>query len=162
MAAYFEAVVLAGAQPKLASNWVIGDVLKWLNAVKGSTFDAFVKLLPASNLAALLMRIEDNTISNMAGKTVFIELVYAPQMMLKTPLEHVDDIIKLKDLKQLNDSSALEKIIDDVLAANAKNVAEFKAGNAKAFNALVGQAMKETQGKANPAQVNELLKKKLG
>ena len=162
MAAYFEAVVLAGAQPKLASNWVIGDVLKWLNAVKGSTFDAFVKLLPASNLAALLVRIEDNTISNMAGKTVFIELTYAPLTMFETPLAHVDAIIEAKGLKQLNDTGTLEKIINDVLAANAKNVAEFRAGNAKAFNALVGQAMKATQGKANPAQVNALLKTKLG
>ena len=74
----------------------------------------------------------------------------------------VDTLIDSLGLKQISDTSALEKIIDDVLAANAKNVAEFKAGNTKAFNALVGQAMKATQGKANPAQVNALLKTKLG
>jgi aspartyl-tRNA(Asn)/glutamyl-tRNA(Gln) amidotransferase subunit B len=74
----------------------------------------------------------------------------------------VDALIAAKGLKQMNDSGELEKIIDDVLAANAKNVAEVRAGNAKAMNALVGQAMKATKGKANPAQVNELLKKKLG
>ena len=162
MAAYFEAVVLAGVQPKLASNWVMGDVSKWLNAVEGSTFDAFVELLPASTLAALIVRINDNTISNIAGKTVFIELTYASPTMFETPLAHVDAIIEAKGLKQLNDSAALEKIIDDVLAANAKNVAEFRAGNTKAFNSLVGQAMKATQGKANPAKVNALLKTRLG
>ena len=74
----------------------------------------------------------------------------------------VENLVEVKGLRQLNDSGALEKIIDDVLAANIKNVAEFRAGNAKAFNALVGQAMKATQGKANPAQVNALLKTKLG
>ena len=74
----------------------------------------------------------------------------------------MEAIIDAKGLKQMSDSGELEKIIDDVLAANAKNVDEIKAGNTKAMNALVGQAMKATQGKANPAQVNELLKKKLG
>ena len=74
----------------------------------------------------------------------------------------VDAIIEAKGLKQMSDTGELDKIIDDVLAANAKNVEEVKAGNAKAFNALVGQAMNATKGKANPAQVNELLKKKLG
>jgi aspartyl-tRNA(Asn)/glutamyl-tRNA(Gln) amidotransferase subunit B len=73
-----------------------------------------------------------------------------------------DTIIEVKDLKTTSDSGELEKIIDDVLAANAKSVEEFRAGKEKAFNALVGQAMKATRGKANPAQVNELLKKKLG
>ena len=74
----------------------------------------------------------------------------------------IDQIIEAKGLKQMSDSGELEKIIDDVLAANAKNVEEVRAGNTKAMNALVGQAMKATKGKANPAQVNELLKKKLG
>ena len=74
----------------------------------------------------------------------------------------VDAVIQAKGLKQMNDSGALEKIIDDVLSANVKNVAEFKAGNDKALNALVGMAMKASKGKANPAQVNEMLKSKLG
>ena len=76
--------------------------------------------------------------------------------------DEVDTHIEAKGLKQMNDSGALEAIIDEVLAANAKNVEEYKAGNAKAFNALVGQAMKASKGKANPAQVNDMLKKKLG
>ena len=76
--------------------------------------------------------------------------------------KQVDAIIEAKGLKQMSDAGELEKIIDDVLAANAKNVGEVKAGNAKAMNALVGQAMKATKGKANPAQVNALLKKKIG
>jgi aspartyl-tRNA(Asn)/glutamyl-tRNA(Gln) amidotransferase subunit B len=76
--------------------------------------------------------------------------------------QDVDAVIDAKGLKSMSDTGELEKIIDDVLAANAKNVEEVKAGNAKAFNALVGQAMKASKGKANPAQVNDLLKKKLG
>jgi aspartyl-tRNA(Asn)/glutamyl-tRNA(Gln) amidotransferase subunit B len=76
-------------------------------------------------------------------------------------LQDVDEIIEVRGLKQMNDSSALEQIIDAVIAANADNVAQFKAGKEKAFNALVGQAMKASKGKANPAQVNDLLKKKL-
>jgi aspartyl-tRNA(Asn)/glutamyl-tRNA(Gln) amidotransferase subunit B len=94
------------------------------------------------------------TISNNAARQVFDTLWNGDGT-------DVDAVIEAKGLKSMSDTGALEKIIDDVLAANAKNVAEFKAGNAKAFNALVGQAMKATQGKANPAQVNELLKKKL-
>ena len=74
----------------------------------------------------------------------------------------VDAIIEAQGLKQMNDSGALEKIIDEVIAANPDNVAQFKAGKDKAFNALVGQAMKASKGKANPAQVNEMLRKKLG
>ena len=73
----------------------------------------------------------------------------------------VDAVIEAKGLKQMNDTGALERILDEVIAANADNVAQFKAGKDKAFNALVGQAMKATKGKANPAQVNELLRKKL-
>jgi aspartyl-tRNA(Asn)/glutamyl-tRNA(Gln) amidotransferase subunit B len=81
---------------------------------------------------------------------------------LAAVIEEIDAIIEAKGLKQMNDSSALEAITDEVLAANAKNVEEYKAGNAKAFNALVGLAMKASKGKANPAQVNDMLKKKLG
>ena len=79
-----------------------------------------------------------------------------------TDQERVDRIIEARGLKQMNDTGALEKIVDEVIAANAKSVDEYKSGKDKAFNALVGQAMKATKGKANPAQVNELLKKKLG
>ncbi len=162
MAAYFESVAKTCGKPKLASNWIMGEVSKWLNAVEDHTFEEFTEFVPARNLAALLTRIDDNTISSAAGKTVFVELTHAPGTMFDTALAYVDSIIEFKGLKQMSDSGELEKIIDAVLAANAKNVEEVRAGNTKAMNALVGQAMKATKGKANPVQVNELLKKKLG
>ncbi len=161
MAAYFEAVAKACNQAKLASNWIMGEVSKWLNAVEDHTFEEFAEIVPARNLAALIVCIADNKISNSAGRTVFTELTHAPGTRFDTALAYVDSIIEAKGLKQMSDTSELEKIIDNVLAANAKNVEQVRAGNAKAFNALVGQTMKATQGKANPAQINELLKKKL-
>ena len=151
MAAYFEATAKACGQPKLASNWVMGELSRRLNS--GEL--AFEQLpVSSTQLAALIGRIADGTISNNAAKQVFDALW--------SEGGEVDAIIEAKGLKQMNDSSALEAIIDEVLAANSKNVEEYKAGNAKAFNALVGQAMKASKGKANPAQVNELLKNKLG
>jgi aspartyl-tRNA(Asn)/glutamyl-tRNA(Gln) amidotransferase subunit B len=150
MAAYFEETAKACGQPKLASNWIMGEVSRRLN----SSELAFEQLpVSSTQLAALIGRIADGTISNNAAKQVFDALW--------SEGGEVDAIIETKGLKQMNDSSALEAIIDEVLAANAKNVEEYKAGNAKAFNALVGQAMKASKGKANPAQVNELLKNKL-
>ena len=111
----------------------------------------------------LLSKIALGEISNNAAKQVFEDLWNAPQNSDGTrQLQNIDEIVAIRGLKQMSDTGELEKIIDDVLAANAKNVEEVKAGNAKAMNALVGQAMKATKGKANPAQVNELLKKKLG
>ena len=115
--------------------------------------------VPAPTLAKIINRIVDDTISNASAKKLFLEFWAAETVV--SP-EEVDTHIEAKGLKQMNDSGALEAIIDDVLAANAKNVEEYKAGNAKAFNALVGQAMKASKGKANPAQVNDMLKKKLG
>ena len=151
MAAYFEATAKACGQPKLASNWIMGEVSRRLNS--GEL--AFAQLpVSSTQLAALIGRIADGTISNNAAKQVFDALW--------TDGDEVDAIIDAKGLRQMNDSSALEAIIDEVLAANAKNVEEYKAGNAKAFNALVGQAMKASKGKANPAQVNDMLKQKLG
>jgi aspartyl-tRNA(Asn)/glutamyl-tRNA(Gln) amidotransferase subunit B len=107
----------------------------------------------ASQLGALIGRITDNTISNNAARQVFDALW--------SEGGEVDAVIEAKGLKQINDTGALEAIIDEVLAANPKNVEEFKAGNAKALNGLVGPIMKASKGKANPAQVNELLMKKL-
>ena len=152
IAAYFESVATASKQPKLASNWVMGELARRLN-VDGKT----VESSPVSSqmLAAVVGRIADNTISNNAAKQVFDALWNGEDT-------NVDAIIEVKGLKQMSDSGELEKIIDAVLAANAKNVEEVKAGNAKAMNALVGQAMKATQGKANPAQVGELIRKKIG
>ena len=151
MAAYFEEAATACGQPKLASNWIMGEVSRRLNASESSIEQAPVS---AQALAALIGRIADGTISNNAGKQVF-EALWSGQT------QDVDAIIAAKGLKQMNDTGALEQIIDTVIAANADNVAQFKAGKDKAFNALVGQVMKASQGKANPAQVNELLKKKL-
>jgi aspartyl-tRNA(Asn)/glutamyl-tRNA(Gln) amidotransferase subunit B len=101
----------------------------------------------------LLKRVADNTISNNAAKQVF-EAMWAGN-------NDVDAIINQLGLKQVSDSGAIEAIIDEVLAANPAMIEEFKAGKEKAFNALVGQAMKASKGKANPAQVNEVLKRKL-
>ena len=103
----------------------------------------------------LVGRIQDGTISNNAARQVLDALWSEPQ-------DTVDALIEAKGLKQMNDTDALEKIVDAVLAANPKNVAQYRAGNAKALNALVGQIMKGSQGKANPQQVNALLLQKLG
>ena len=150
-AAYFEAANAACAQPKLVANWIMGEISKRLNADGGDIASAPVS--PAT-LGALINRIQDGTISNNAARQVF-EALWTGEGA------DVDTVIDAKGLKQMNDSGALEAILDAVLAANAKSVEDFRAGKEKAFGALVGQAMKATKGKANPAQVNELLKKKL-
>lgn len=150
LADYFVSVVNVGAEAKQAANWVMGAVSAKLNAEDKTIAES---PLSAQQLAQLLKRISDNTISNNAAKQVF-EAMWAGE-------GEVDTIIEAKGLKQVSDSGAIEAIIDEVLAANAAMVEEFKAGKEKAFNALVGQAMKASKGKANPAQVNEILKKKL-
>jgi len=160
MAAYFETVAQACKQPKLASNWIMGEVSRRLNAGEIAIEQAPVG---AEMLAALIGRITDGTISNNAAKQVF-DLLWAAGRIARGTLhsDYVDRVIEEEGLKQMNDSSELEKIVDDVLAANPKNVEEYKAGNTKALNALVGQIMKASKGKANPQQVNDLLRKKLG
>ena len=152
MGAYFEAAAKASGQPKLASNWVMGEISKRLNAEEIGIEAAKV---PAAQLAALIGRIQDGTISNAAARQVF-------EALWSGEASEVDAVIEAKGLKQMNDTGALEKIVDEVIAANPDNVAQFKAGKDKAFNALVGQVMKASKGKANPAQVNELLRSKLG
>jgi aspartyl-tRNA(Asn)/glutamyl-tRNA(Gln) amidotransferase subunit B len=152
IAAYFEATTKACGQPKLASNWIMGEVSRRLNADELGIAACPVSAL---TLAALIGRIADATISNNAAKQVF-------DAIWNGEGTEVDALIEAKGLKQMNDTGELEKIVDAVLAANPKNVDEFKAGNTKALNALVGQIMKGSQGKANPAQVNTLLMKKLG
>lgn len=151
MAAYFERTAKACGQAKLASNWVMGEISRRLNTEEIG-MDA-VKV-SSDQLAALIKRISDGTISNNAAKQVF-EALWTGEG------SHVDAVIEAKGLKQMNDTGALEKIIDEVIAANPGNVEQYKAGKDKAFNALVGQVMKASKGKANPAQVNELLKAKL-
>jgi aspartyl-tRNA(Asn)/glutamyl-tRNA(Gln) amidotransferase subunit B len=157
MAAYFEAAAKACGQAKLASNWIMGEVSRRLNAADIGIEQAPVS---AAQLAALIGRIADNTISNSAAKQVF-DALWTEGADAASGAARVDAIIEAKGLKQMNDTGELEKIIDEVLAANPKNVAEYKAGNAKALNGLVGPIMKASKGKANPAQVNALLLKKL-
>jgi len=156
MATYFEAVVAKAGkeQAKAAANWLMGDVSSTLNREGVDIAAAPVK---AQQLALLLQRIADGTISNKIAKEVFAAMWEARSEQATL----ADDIIEAKGLKQISDSGALEKIIDEVLAANAKSVEEYRAGKEKAFNALIGQAMKATKGKANPAQLTELLKQKL-
>ena len=150
VADYFVSTVKAGADAKPAANWVMGAVSAKLNAEEKPIVQSPVS---AAQLADLLKRIADNTISNNSAKQVF-ESMWAGE-------GEVDAIVAAKGLKQETDSGAIESMIDDVISANSAMVEEFKAGKEKAFNALVGQAMKASKGKANPAQVNELLKKKL-
>jgi aspartyl-tRNA(Asn)/glutamyl-tRNA(Gln) amidotransferase subunit B len=152
MASYFQEAVRVCKEPKLASNWVMGEVSRKLNAEERDF--AEIPVSPVL-IGELIARIKSGVISNNAAKQVFDALWSGEGT-------DVDALIEAKGLKQMNDSGALEKIIDEVIAANADNVAQYKAGKDKAFNALVGQAMKASKGKANPQQVNELLKKKLG
>ena len=151
MAAYFEDTAKACGQPKLASNWVMGEISRRLNTEEIG-MDA-VKVSSAQ-LGQLIARISDNTISNNAAKQVF-EALWVGEG------SEVDAVIAAKGLKQMNDTGALEAIIAEVIAANPANVEQYRAGKDKAFNALVGQVMKASKGKANPAQVNALLKAKL-
>ncbi len=170
MAAYFEETAKACGQPKLASNWIMGEVSRRMNA-DDMDFSHVAQRVSAFQLATLVIRINDNVISNSAARQVFESLWALASNDVTVALTgvgavgtvgDVDAIIESKGLKQMNDSGELEKIIDEVLAANPKNVEEYKAGNAKALNGLVGPIMKASKGKANPAQVNDLLKKKLG
>ncbi|MBB3196155.1 Asp-tRNA(Asn)/Glu-tRNA(Gln) amidotransferase subunit GatB [Roseateles terrae] len=152
MARFYEAAREVSGAPKLVANWLMGEVSRRLNAEERE-IDA-APVTPAQ-LGQLIRRIQDGTLSNNSAKQVF-EALWTGEG------SDVDALVEAKDLKQSNDTGELERILDEVLAANARSVEEFRAGKEKAFNALVGQAMKATKGKANPAAVNELLKKKLG
>ena len=156
MAVYFEAVVTraGAAQAKLAANWLMGDVASTVNR---EGIDIAAAPVSAEQLALLLQRIADGTISNKIAKDVFA-IMWDEKA---ADAGAADRIIDAKGLKQISDSGALEKIVDDVLAANAKSVEEFRAGKEQAINALIGQAMKASRGKANPAQLTELLRQKL-
>ncbi|MEX8517443.1 MAG: Asp-tRNA(Asn)/Glu-tRNA(Gln) amidotransferase subunit GatB [Leptothrix sp. (in: b-proteobacteria)] len=158
---YYEQARDTCTQPKLVANWMMSEVSRRLNAEGREIAAAWVR---PSALAAIISRIVDGKISNSAARQVFDELWRDAPFPggSASGADAVDAVIEAKGLKQMNDSSALEAILDAVLAANPKSVDEYRAGKDKAFNALVGQAMKASKGKANPAQVNELLKKKLG
>lgn len=150
LADYYIQTVNAGADAKLAANWVMGGISAKLNSEEKAIGDSPVS---TQQLAQMVKRIADGSISNNAAKQVF-EALWNGEA-------EVDAIIEAKGLKQVSDSGAIEAMVDEVLAANQAMVEEFKSGKDKAFNALVGQTMKASKGKANPAQVNEILKKKL-
>src|SRR5450830_903062 len=156
MASYFEAVVASAGQAnaKIAANWLMGDLASTLNRENVDIADSPVE---ASQLALLLKRIADGTISNKIAKEVFAGIWEAKS----NDANIADTMIDQKGLRQISDSGALEAIVDEVLAANAKSVEQYRAGKEAAINALIGQAMKASKGKANPAQLTELLKKKL-
>jgi aspartyl-tRNA(Asn)/glutamyl-tRNA(Gln) amidotransferase subunit B len=157
MAHYFESVAKASSQAKMASNWIMGELSRKLNAAHLG-FEACP--VNALTLAAMLSRIADSTLSNNAAKVV-LEEVWTKPAEGREPLELIDLVIDQKGLKQINDTKALEAIIDGVLSANADQVEQIKAGKDKAFNALIGQVMKASQGKANPKDVNDLLRAKI-
>ena len=151
LAHYFDSAVAAGAAPKPASNWITGEIARRLNAQ-----DLAIEAAPvsAAQLAQLLARITDGTVSNNAARQVF-------EALWSGEASEVDAAIEAKGLKQMNDSGALEAIVDEVIAANPGNVEQFRAGKDKAFNALVGQIMKASKGKANPQQASDLLRARL-
>ncbi len=151
LADYYEAVARAvPGEPKLAANWVMGDLAAALNK-EGLDIDS--GRMPAERLAGLLVRIADQTISGKIAKEVF-EAMWSSG-------ESADTLIDTKGLRQITDTSAIEQAIEAVMAKNPAQLAEYRAGKDKLFGFFVGQVMKATQGKANPAQLNELLKKKL-
>ena len=150
-AAYFEDAARASGQGKLVANWLMGEVSRRLNA-EAITIETCP--VGAPTLARLVARIHDGTISNNGARQVFDALWSGAG-------SDVDALIDRLELRQMRDDGALEAAVDAVIAANPKSVAEFRAGKDKAFNALVGQVMKATQGKANPAQASELLRRRL-
>ncbi len=151
VAAYFEAVARAVPDKKIAANWIMGEVAAALN---NADIEIDAAPVSAAQLAGLILRVLDGTISHKTAKDVFAAL-------WQREGEGADAIIEARGLKQISDAGAIEKLIDEVLAANQKSVEEFRAGKDKAFNALVGQCMRATRGKANPQQVNEILRRKL-
>jgi aspartyl-tRNA(Asn)/glutamyl-tRNA(Gln) amidotransferase subunit B len=151
LASYFETVVeKLGGQPKLAANWVMGELAGALNR---DNLEVDASRVPAGALAGLLARIGDGTISGKLAKEVF-EAMWSEG-------RSADEIIDLRGLRQITDTGAIERTIDAVIAASPTQLAEYRAGKEKLFGFFVGQVMKAMQGKANPAQLNELLKRKL-
>ena len=159
-AAYFEDMLgrLGQDAAKMAANWMMGELTAALNR-DGIDIDA--SPVSSGQLAALVARVRDNTLSGKLAKEVF-DALWAAEPGDARDATDVDAIIEKRGLKQISDSGAIEKIVDEVLAANARQVDDYRAGKDKAFNSLVGQVMKASRGKANPAQVNEILKRKLG
>lgn len=152
LANYFEKVVeLSSVQTKLAANWIMGDLAAALNKANLEITDSPVT---ASALSKLLQRIADDTISGKIAKTVF-EAMWNGE-------GSADEIINQRGLKQVTDTAAIEKVIDEIFAAHPEQLADYRSGKDKLFGFFVGQAMKATKGQANPQQLNDLLKEKLG
>jgi aspartyl-tRNA(Asn)/glutamyl-tRNA(Gln) amidotransferase subunit B len=151
LADYFEAVIASGAEPTLTANWVSLQVLTAL--MKGDLYVREAKV-SAEQLAALLKRITDGAVSSTAARAVF-------EALWNGEGKDVDEIIEAKGLKQISDSGAIEKIVDEVLAKSAAQIADYKSGKEKALMSIVGMVMKASAGKANPAQVNEIVKRKI-
>ena len=150
---YFELLVkVSGVEPKTCANWQTGLLAKSLNQHE---IDISASPVPAPKLAQILKKISDGTLSNKTAQKLFdVAWTLGPEAS-------IDELIEKEGLKQLSDAGTIEKLVDDVLVANAKQVEDYRAGKEKAFNSLVGQVMKASKGKANPAQVNELLRRKL-
>jgi len=151
-AAFYEATVGGGADAKLAANWMLGDLAAALNREELSIEQSPVG---AAQLAGVIQRISDGTISHKIGKSVF-------EALWNGEGENADAIIDTRGLRQISDVGALERIVDEVLARSAAQIADYKAGKEKALMSIVGQVMKASQGKANPAQVNEIIRRRLG
>ncbi len=170
LAKFFEETTQLCSQPKLVANWVANTIRPFLYEVprEADVVPGAVNVrdpnevirVSAAQLACIIIRIADGTISHASAKRVFDEIWRGLDETGRAEL--VDEIIEANGFKQMNDAGALEAIVAEVIAANADNVAQYRAGKDKAFNALVGQVMKASKGKANPAQVNELLKAALG
>ena len=150
MAEYFETVALGSGDAKMAANWVTGDLQAILNK---NNWDLAKSPIQAERLAMLIKRIKDSTISGKIGKPVF-------EAMLEDESE-VDKIIESRGLKQVTDSGANESLVDEVITNNPEQVQQFRDGKEAVLGFLVGQAMKLSQGKANPSQVNQLLREKM-
>ena len=151
LADYYEQLVReSGSDPKIAANWVTGELAAFLNR---DNKDIIASPVTVSMMTGLLQRLADNTISGKIAKEVF-EAMWNGE-------GDADAVIAKKGLKQITDTGAIEKVIDEIIAKNPKQLEQYRAGKEALFGYFVGQAMKATQGKANPAQVNELLKKKL-
>jgi len=149
-AAYYETIARITANPKLAANWVLGELTRELNDSGKSITES---LITAEDLAELLVTLESGKINNNQGKEVLMEMFASGRT--------ADEVIKEKGFEQISDSAAIKKIIDEVIAANGTNVEAYRGGNEKLFGFFVGQIMKASGGKANPKVVNEMLKRKL-
>jgi aspartyl-tRNA(Asn)/glutamyl-tRNA(Gln) amidotransferase subunit B len=150
LAEYFETAARLSLNPKLSANWILGELLRELN---NSGKAANESLLTAEDLAELIKTVESGAINNNQAKEVLIEMFASGRA--------AGDVITEKGFEQISDASAIEKIVDDVITANTKNVEAYRAGNEKLFGFFVGQVMKASGGKANPKVVNDILKKKL-